>query len=74
MLAKSIYEYFHFGMVVRFLQDAAKAHPVHAEGFIIPNLDAFLQRLKDLDLQVTQRAALDLRQYVEADVHPAGLR
>jgi len=65
MLAKPIDEYFYFGTLVRYLQDARLGSRIHGKSFIIENLRAFFPRLDSLDLQVTRRASRELSAFKE---------
>jgi hypothetical protein len=44
-------------MQLRYLQDANVAHPIHGKGHIVSNLEMFLQKLDEIGLSVTAKAA-----------------
>lgn len=63
MIAKSIVHYWHFGTVVRYLQDAKENAQIHGDIYILANIDRFFERLDSLNLQVTKRASTDLLEF-----------
>ncbi len=62
MQEKTINLYFLFGTSVRFLQDVREGMPIHGNGQILQNVDSVFQKIKDLNLIVSNRsmAAKDL--------------
>lgn len=65
MQSRSIFGYVFFGTQLRYLQDARAEWSVHGPGFILANIDGFLQCLADLGLQVTLRASYNLERLRE---------
>jgi hypothetical protein len=63
--AKSILQYFSFGAVVRYLQDVHEDQPIHGDSYVLANITRFLRAIKDLNLQVTDRAAFELTKYYD---------
>lgn len=63
MEEKSIGRYFSFGTCVRYLQDVRQGQKIAGRGFVISNLDNLLKYLNDLNLQVSVRAAFNLRTF-----------
>jgi hypothetical protein len=64
MKAHSLFQYFFFGTSVRYLQDAGEAWRIHdsESGYrVLSNIAKFLEQLDELGLQVTSRAAKQLR-------------
>jgi hypothetical protein len=61
MQAVPLIRYWGFGSSFRYLQDAKAGVPVHGQSFILDNLEGVLKRLEELGLQVTIRAAGELR-------------
>ena len=64
MIAKSLEGFFFFGTAVRYLQNASVGQRVHDSPealYILSNLQAFFRFIDDIGLQVTNRAASDLR-------------
>ena len=60
MKRESISSYFHFGTCVRYLQDCHGGLPVKGVGFVLQNIDAFLNTLDTLALRVTRNASIEL--------------
>ena len=56
MKPKSIFRYIWLGTCLRFLQDSRVDAPVHGEGRVLENIDAFIKNLKENELNVTLRA------------------
>ena len=61
MKSRSLYPYFYFGTCVRYLQDADGGRKIHGYGLTLENLDFFFESLEGLNLQVTRRAAAELK-------------
>lgn len=61
MQSVPVYRFWQFGTTVRFLQDSGEGAPIHGSGKILHNIDAMFDRLAELDLQVTIRAAFEIR-------------
>ncbi len=63
MIPMSLYRYYHFGICVRYLQDAQAGYKLgDAEsGHLIYNLTAFFNYLETLGLDVTRRASSTLK-------------
>lgn len=53
--------YWHFGTCIRFLQDAGVGYGVKGTGLILENVDTCLTQIKELNLQVTDRACSELK-------------
>lgn len=68
MLAKSIDDYFHFGTVVRFLQDVREGWRIHGISYTVGNIQRFFEILDELNLQVTFRASYELRDYLDDEL------
>lgn len=56
-----IFNYYWFGTCVRYLTDAKSGVFIKKEGYILDNINSFFGYLDDLGLQVTRRAAIDLK-------------
>lgn len=65
MLETSTYEYVAFGHNYFILSNSSAGHPARGRYSIAWVLDDFLKRLDKLNLQVTSRAASDLREIRE---------
>jgi len=68
MIAKSLEGFFFFGTAVRYLQDATVGTRIHDSAgkmFILSNLRRFFRFIDDIGLQVTSRAASDLRRLMQ---------
>jgi len=63
MKTKSVLDYYWFGLCSRYIQDAKEGIFIHGDGYILKNIDSFLDRLKELGLIVTSRAAKDLMKF-----------
>lgn len=61
MQSRSINKYIFFGTQLRFLQDAREGWKAHGSGWVIENIDGFLEGLTNLGLQVTLRASYQLQ-------------
>jgi hypothetical protein len=61
MQSVPVYRFWQFGTTVRFLQDAREGFSIHGRSFILPNIEALLRKLDELELRVTVRAADTLR-------------
>lgn len=60
MQSKPISSYIIFGTEIRFLQDVKEKWPVHGEGLVLDNINAFFAYLKEFNLPVTMRASYEL--------------
>lgn len=63
MQSKPIYKYIFFGTAMRFLQDAYVGMLVKGEGYILENIDSFLDCLDEFSLPVTKRASQELKEF-----------
>lgn len=58
MERKSIVGYFYFGTCVRYLQDVEEGYSIFGDGFVLANINRFLDILDSLELTVTKLAAV----------------
>ena len=56
MKSRSIDHYIYFGTALRYLQDVKSGTSVHDKGYILDNIDGFLDRVVAFELPVTERA------------------
>ncbi len=63
MQSVPVYRFWSFGTNVRYLQDAREGFNVHGAGNILKNIETLFQRLEELELRVTVRAAGDLKKF-----------
>ena len=61
MQSVTLYRYWQFGTGYRYLQDAKSGYSIHGPGLIVENIKSLFEKLEELDLRVTIRAAYDLR-------------
>lgn len=60
MQSKPIWDYILIGTCIRYLQDAQVGQLIHGDGYMISNIEHFLNELEKLGLHVTKRASSDL--------------
>lgn len=68
MVPRIVYGYYWFGTCMRYLQDVQAGSlvgPIDRDWHVLSNLQRFFTYLDELDLQVTSRAASDLRRILE---------
>lgn len=65
MQSKPISDYIVFGTGLRYLQDAANGWPVYGKGRILETINRFFNNLQEFDLPVSQRAASELREFMD---------
>ena len=63
MKTKSLFDYFLFGICVRYLQDAKASSPIHDSKTLLTNVEKFFECLDELDFQVTRRASRGLDKF-----------
>lgn len=61
MQSVTLYRYWQFGTGFRYLQDASAGYSIHGSNVIIGNIEALFKKLDELNLQVTVRAAANLK-------------
>jgi hypothetical protein len=60
MKSEPISSYIHFGTCVRFLQDAEPEWKIFGDGYVLDNINTFLEYLEEFNLPVTTRVAYEL--------------
>lgn len=65
MQSVTLHRYWQFGTGFRYLQDARTGYTMHGGSFIIGNIESLFQKLDELNLQVTVRAARPLAKLLE---------
>lgn len=63
MIRRSVINYYIFGTEMRYLQDVKEGWKIHKDNFVIHNLERFLNRIQELQLDVTYRACWELRKF-----------
>lgn len=72
MREQPINEYVRIGLKIRFLQDVKKGHRVRGRGYVLWNIEQFLNALDEFSLPVTRRFSRDLEK-VAKSVNSSGL-
>jgi hypothetical protein len=57
MKFQSLFKFYFFGTSLRYLQDVREGIKAHTQGWVIANIDSFLETLTELQLGVTERVA-----------------
>jgi len=65
MKSEPISSYIHFGTCVRFLQDAEPEWKIFGDGYVLDNINTFLEYLEEFNLPVTTRVAYELLEFQE---------
>lgn len=65
MIKKSIDDYYFFGTVMRYLQDAREGTSFKGINLVSHNIKSFLSNLEKLELKVTSRASWKLRDFLK---------
>jgi hypothetical protein len=60
MISRPITEYIYLGTMLRYLLDARSSTDIHGEGYILSNMNWFLDNIKKFNLHVTVRASSKL--------------
>lgn len=63
MQSVPVYRFWQFGTNVRYLQDAREGFSIHGTGNVLKNIETLFQRLEELELRVTVRAAVSLKKF-----------
>lgn len=65
MKSRPILDFIYIGTCLRFLQDASPNNTIHGDGYILNNIESFLQNLNEIGLNVTLRASDELEELKE---------